>query len=444
VDTGFVLDHWTARRIGLTGSLTREALDTWQLARLRATLARARADSPFYRDRRDWPADPVTSLADLARFPFTTAADLAQAEPSFLAVPADEAGRAVMLTTSGTSGPPKRMFFTGADRESTIDFFHQGLGIVARAGDRVVIVFPSERPGGIGDALAAAVRRLGARPIVAPAPMTPEDLAAFVWAEQATVVVGPPVALLAAARVSAHDGGPPIRIRAALVSSDRASPSLVAALGALWGCAVRDHWGMTEIGYGGAVSCGRDGGCHLREADLLVEVIDPATGAPLADGETGELVVTTLTQRGMPFVRYRTGDLARLETGRCGCGSLLRRIVGFAGRRGGAIALPAGDSFSLATLDDALFGLEAVTDFTARVTPGDPVELEIVLATPASLRDREVLHEARVALSRDAVLGPALAAGHLHLRVTLAEAAAISPAGKRRLEQLPAMAAYPG
>ncbi|MBP0574250.1 hypothetical protein J8J27_26465, partial [Mycobacterium tuberculosis] len=81
----------------------------------------------------------------------------------------------------------------------------------------MVVAFPGDRPGGIGDTLSMALRRLGAKPILAPAAMAPEDLAAFIWAEQANVVVGPPVALLAAARVSAHDGGPPVRVRTILV-----------------------------------------------------------------------------------------------------------------------------------------------------------------------------------------------------------------------------------
>ena len=93
------------------------------------------------------------------------------------------------------------------------------------------------------------------------------------------------------------------------------------------GCRVYDHYGSTEMGYGGALACGQGPGLHLREADLYFEVVDPATGRPLPEGAFGELVFTTLTRRGMPLVRYRTGDLTRFLPGACPCGCPLRRIA---------------------------------------------------------------------------------------------------------------------
>lgn len=432
MDTGFPLDRWIAGRLGLNGLVTREALDAWQLDRLNETLARAKADSPFYRAAA-WPAAPLAALDELARLPFTTAADLVRADPPLAAMPQTPASRVVTLPTSGTTGAPKRILFAAEDQEATVDFFQHGMGVLARPGDRVVIAFVAERPGGIADGLAQALRRLGARPIVTPEPMGPEDLAAFIWAEQASVVVGPPVALLAAARVTAHDGGPPVRVRAALVSADGASPSLVAALARLWRCAVFEHWGMTEIGYGGAVDCACHRGMHVRETDLIVEVIDPRSGAVLPEGTVGEIVVTTLTQRAQPLIRYRTGDLARLEAGTCRCGSVLKRLVGLGNRVGAAVDLPLGGPLTLPVIDEALFALEAVSDVRATVVgAGDPVELRLEIATPANLRRPEVLHDARVALSRDATLAPALASGHLRLQIELAPASSCGR-GKRRL-----------
>lgn len=67
-------------------------------------------------------------------------------------------------------------------------------------------------------------------------------------------------------------------------------------------------------------------GYHLREADLLVEVADPATGRPLPQGETGEILVTTLGPRAVPLLRYRTGGAARVLPGPCACGSALWRL----------------------------------------------------------------------------------------------------------------------
>lgn len=434
METGFPLDKWTADRVGARGLLTREALEAWQLDRLNELLAYARAESPFYRGMSDWPATPLRSLAELERLPLTCAADLVRADPPLSAISQARANRVVTLPSSGTTGAPKRILFTTEDQEATIDFFHHGMRVVARPGDRVVIAFASDRPGGIADGLAQALRRLGAKPIVAPGQMTPEDLAAFIWAEQATVVVGPPVPLLAAARVTAHDGGPPVKVRRVLLSADMAAPSLVAALAVLWSCDVYQHWGMTEIGYGGAVDCGCHAGMHVRESDVLVEVVDPVSGRLVPDGMSGELVVTTLRQRAQPLLRYRTGDVGRIVSEPCTCGSVTKRIVALTGRLGACVALPLGGPLTLAALDDALFALEAVSDVAATViSADDPVELAVTVASPASLRGAGVLRAARVALSRDPVLGPALANGHLRVTIDLAPGTACSGDRKRRL-----------
>ena len=67
-------------------------------------------------------------------------------------------------------------------------------------------------------------------------------------------------------------------------------------------------------------------GYHLREADLYFELIQPETGEPVAEGEQGELVFTTLTRQGMPLIRYRTGDISRWIPGSCPCGTVLKTL----------------------------------------------------------------------------------------------------------------------
>ena len=95
---------------------------------------------------------------------------------------------------------------------------------------------------------------------------------------------------------------------------------------AAWGCKVFEHYGMTEMGLGGAVSCGFLEGCHIRESDLYLEIIDPKPGQVLPEGKEGEVVFTTLTRKGMPFIRYRTGDWSSFIPEPCQCGSILKRI----------------------------------------------------------------------------------------------------------------------
>ena len=109
-----------------------------------------------------------------------------------------------------------------------------------------------------------------------------------------------------------------------------------------WKCTVFTHWGMTETGYGGGVQCGAREGYHMRDLDLLLEVVDPETGEPVPDGELGELVLTTLRRTGMPLIRYRTGDLGRFIVSPCPCGTLKPRLAEVEGRLADVISLPGG------------------------------------------------------------------------------------------------------
>jgi phenylacetate-CoA ligase len=94
-----------------------------------------------------------------------------------------------------------------------------------------------------------------------------------------------------------------------------------------------DIYGLSEmIGPGVASECTEQAGAHVCEDHFVVEVVDPATGAPLPEGVEGELVFTSLTREAMPLLRYRTGDLASLSRGPCACGRTLARISRIKGR----------------------------------------------------------------------------------------------------------------
>lgn len=429
------LDDWLAKRHGLPRDFDRAALEALQFARLTDAIEHARAHSPFYRTRHDWPTGVLRSRADLARLPFTTPADLARADPPLAAVSQSAIARFVTLPTSGTSGPAKRVCFSAEDREATLDFFHHGMALFTRPGDVVAIAFPADRPGGVGDGLAAALRRLGATPAIVPADASAADLAAFLRASGATVAAGPPTRLLAAARTSLHDGGAAIRLRAVLVSSDHAAASLRRGLADAWGCAVHDHWGMTETGYGGAVECAAHAGLHLREADLLVEVVDPVRGVTLPFGESGEVVITTLGRRALPLLRYRTGDRGRLLDAPCACGSRLLRLDRLDGRLDGDVVLADGLRLSMPRLDEILFTVDAVGDYDAVLREDAPPRLRLTVATASARRGPEIVADIRRAVADDPGLGAALRAGRLGLDVDLVDATIRPGRAKRRLNR---------
>ena len=336
-----------------------------QLAGLRATVALAAARSPFYAERlAGLDARALDSLDELSALPFTTADHLRDQAVRLRCVPASEVDRIVTLPTSGTTGEPKRIEFSAADQELTVDFFQHGMSVLAGPRDRVAILLPGERPGSVGELLARGLERLGATPL----PYGPvRDVAAaldHLERERASVVVGIPVQVLALARLSVAQGRT-VGVKTVLLSTDHVPRAIVTALERAWGCRVFNHYGTTEMGLGGGVDCAAHAGLHLREADLLFEVVDPRTGAPLPAGSEGEIVFTTLTREAMPLIRYRTGDLGSFVAEPCPCGSPLRLLAPVRERLADVAVLAGGERLSLADLDEVLFALDNVLDFRA-------------------------------------------------------------------------------
>ncbi|MFZ3046348.1 MAG: hypothetical protein WA151_10570, partial [Desulfatirhabdiaceae bacterium] len=110
-------------------------------------------------------------------------------------------------------------------------------------------------------------------------------------------------------------------------------------------------------------------------ADLYIEIVDPNTGHLLPDGESGDIVVTTLTRTGMPLIRYRTGDISRfaasalksLQVTPCPCGTVLKQMDRSVQRLGNRALLKSGAYLTLSMLDEALFSLPDVIDFQAEL-----------------------------------------------------------------------------
>ncbi len=364
------LDGWIADQLPdpKKTRLSTRAIRCYQLSALNETLAHAAACSSFHARR----LGQRTSLGDLdslSGLPFTTSENLCRYGQEMLCVSQDAVARIMTLESSGTTGPPKRVYFSDEDIERILDFFHHGMATIVGPGHRVLILLPGETPDSTGDLLARALERLGARAI--PHGLAKDTAAALDHAHSmaADCLVGFPVQILGMARLDAHTRRPAIRLRpnSVLLCSDYAPDALVADIARIWGSNVLTHWGSTETGLGGGVECRAACGCHLRQADLIVEIIDPATGKPLPDGTWGEVVVTTLNRQAMPFIRYRTGDTGRLLPGTCPCGSVVARLDKVPGRIGATVTLANGNSLRLAALDAILFRMEGVMDFTATV-----------------------------------------------------------------------------
>jgi phenylacetate-CoA ligase len=369
------LHSWIADKIGSSSqTFTREAITAYQLRKVCEALYLARKKSIFYRSKlAPFPTD-IASLDELRHYPFTTAEDIRREPLHFLCVSQDEIQRVVTLGSSGTTGQPKRVFFTASDQELTIDFFQVGMSTFTAPGDRVLILLPVERPGSVGDLLAIALERMGAIGLRHGLLGDMRQPLAIMANEDVNGIVGVPTQVLSLVRNAGMEKSNRIRLKSALLTMDHVPQAIVRAVEASWGCRVYNHYGMTEMGLGGGVECQARRGYHLREADLYLEVIDPIRGRTVPEGAYGEVVFTTLTRRGMPLIRYRTGDISRFIPGDCPCGTVLRTLEKVRGRLSNRVDLGNGHCLTMADLDEALFPIDGVWNFTASLSREEKID----------------------------------------------------------------------
>jgi len=332
------VDAWIAGKIGMADgqNLKRDALESWQLCKLRETIERVLVGSSFYRERLSAIAETgsvsetIVSLNCVENLPFTTSADLAAAGTAMVCVSASDVGRIVTLPTAGTMGAPRRIWFTDADQELMTDYIRHGLPVMTGPGDVFLILMPCVRPGSVGDLVARGVQRIGSRVVLVgaiPADGSRDEETLDIMRREG-VTTGLATAHTAARLAKKSEGDAIIQknMRTILLTAQYVSDEEKAAVERIWDCLVYEHYGMTEMGLGGAMACETRVGYHPREADLLFEIIDPETGKTLPEGELGEIVFTTLTRQAMPLIRYRTGDFSRWIPGICPCGSALKRL----------------------------------------------------------------------------------------------------------------------
>ncbi len=343
------IDALIARQEGLE-RVDRETVEAIQLKKLNRLLAREKKRGGFYRDL----PERLFSLADLPSLPFTTDEQLAANAPGLLLLSQAQISRVLSDATSGTTGAAKRVFYTELDCEHTVELFMAGLGELIFPGSVTMILFPFTGPYGLGELIAEAVSRLGARPLKLGAAGSCGEWSAVLEKEKPDSFVGMPVQLLRLLRVCGRGS-----LRRALVSGDACPAAVIEGCESLLGSRLFPHYGSREMGLGGAISCGAHAGMHLRENHVIAEIVD-ADGRPLPPGETGELVITTIGMEAMPLIRYRTGDCTRVLPGRCPCGSEVLRLDTVSRRDGAA----------LAALDETLFRLPFVADYRAERRDG--------------------------------------------------------------------------
>jgi phenylacetate-CoA ligase len=314
-------------------------LERLQFDGLRWTVNHTWHNSPFYRSRLEEAGvtpDDVTSLADIAKLPFTTADDLRDGYPFPLrAAPFDQLVR--IHSSSGTTGKRKILCYTQKDVDDWADMFcrcYEMAGVTRE--DRVQICV------GYGLWTAGAGFQLGCERYGALAvPVGPGNLdiqTTFLVDLQSTVVCcTASMGLLLAEEVQRRNLRDKIAVRKVILGAERSSEAILAKIRECLGAeSVHDITGLTEVyGPGTGLSCGTpgaDGSIHYWADYYLLEILDPETLQPVQPGEVGEMVFTTLRKEGAPLIRYRSRDLTRLVPGDCPCGCVLPRHDRILGR----------------------------------------------------------------------------------------------------------------
>ena len=340
-----------------------------QLEQIKTQFETLKDRSPFYAKKFEGiDLSDVRTQEDFEKLPFSEKADLREVYPLGLAaVPEEKIVR--VHSSSGTTGVPVVIPYTQKDvTDWAIQFArcYEVAGITSR--DRIHIT-----PGyglwtaGIGFQLGA--ERLGAMAVPLGPGNTEKQLRMMEDLQSTVLCATSSYALLLAEEIAERGIRDKLALKKGVIGSERWGEKMRHRIETELGIEIFDIYGLTEIyGPGIGISCHEHNGMHIWSDYVYVEVVDPKTGAPVPDGEIGELVLTTLRKEGAPLIRYRTHDLTRIIPGDCACGLKHPRIDTLVGRT------------------DDMFKVKGVNMFPAQVE-------EVIAATSGTSSEYQVMIE---------------------------------------------------
>ena len=376
-------------------SISRDEMASLQAERLRNCVAHAGLNVAMYRERLATagvgPGD-VRSVEGLARLPFTVKQDLRDHYPyGLFAVPMSEVVR--LHASSGTTGKMTVVGYTANDISMWADLAARALTIAGADRNDVVHVAYGYGlfTGGLG--LHNGGERLGATVVPVSAGNTRRQIE-LLQDFGATVLCCTPSYSLMLGEQAAETGADVGKLRLGVLGAEPWSEEMRSEIEARLGITALDIYGLSEVmGPAVAMECPAKQGMHLAEDHFLPEVVDPETGVPLPDGETGELVLTCMTKEALPLLRYRTGDLTRLSRGQCDCGRTTARMSKPVGRTDDMLVIRGVNVFP-SQIEAALLQVEGLEPhYELRLERGESRMDELTVVAEASeglLGDRDV------------------------------------------------------
>jgi phenylacetate-CoA ligase len=364
---------------------SRDEIETLQLERLQWSLRHAYDNVDLYRRRFDEAGvhpDDCRGLEDLPKFPLTTKAELRESYPfGMFAVPLDRVVR--IHASSGTTGQPTVVGYTSKDVDTWADVVARSIRAAGgRPGDRVHVAYGYGLfTGGLGAHYGA--ERLGCTVIPVSGGMTERQVRLIVDFEPDVIMVTPSYMLAIVDELERQGVDPrSTSLKVGIFGAEPWTEEMRAEMERRLDMHAVDIYGLSEvIGPGVANECVETkDGLHVWEDHFYPEVVDPATGAVLPDGERGELVFTSLTKEALPIVRYRTRDLTRLLPGTA---RTMRRMEKITGRSDDMLIVRGVNLFPT-----------QVEELILRV-PGLAPHFQLVLSRPKRLDELTVRVEAR-------------------------------------------------
>ena len=311
-------------------TMPRNDLEKLQLSRLQQTLVRVSESVPFYQQKLDDAGiqpDSIQLLDDVQTLPFTTKSEMQANYPyNMFAVPMEKVVR--LHASSGTTGKPTVVGYTRDDLEAWSECIAR---LLAAGGvsnkDIVQISFGYGLfTGGFG--LHYGVEKLGATVVPVSSGNTTRQIMIMKDFKTTALICTPSYAIYLGEALAEKGIDPDeLSLRVGCFGGEPWTDSMRTQIESALKISATDNYGLSEVmGPGVSMECQVKDGMHINEDHFIVEVIDPDTGTVLPPGETGELVVTTLTKEAIPVIRYRTRDITSLIDEPCECGRTLVRM----------------------------------------------------------------------------------------------------------------------
>jgi phenylacetate-CoA ligase len=332
-----------------------------QLRAIQSQFATLKERSAFYGNKfQGIDLADIRTQADFERLPFSEKDDLREAYPLGLrAVPERDIVR--IHSSSGTTGTPVIIPYTQKDIDDWAIMFKRCYETAGVTPDDRVHVTPGYGLWTAGCGFQNGAELLGAMVIPMGPGNTDKQLRMMMDLGSTVLCATSSYALLLAEEIAKRGIGDQIHLKKALIGSERWGEKMRQRIASELGVELYDIYGLTEIyGPGIGISCEHENGMHVWDDYLYFEVIDPNTGLPVPDGQSGELVITTLCKEGAPLIRYRTHDLTRFLPGDCPCGRPYPRIDTVIGRTDDMVKIKGVNIFP-AQMDEVLREVEGVS-----------------------------------------------------------------------------------